>query len=167
MQPSDELWQEYCGGLSGPSSTSAHGDCEEPETSLVIIDKIGVVRGFCIVRRRHHPNYGQLLDVPIIALEIGPNQNEIARVTFDYLMDIATSEASDAVRYGRSSAKAWEERAIRDAELSLTGTIMPLGMGRPAPTQPTLTATPITAPSRQQSIGQLCDRSIPYRTNVG
>lgn len=52
MKPSDELWQEYCGALSQSSLTSPQGDSDERETSVVITDKIGVVRGFCIVRRR-------------------------------------------------------------------------------------------------------------------
>ena len=167
MKPSDELWQEYCGALSRSSLTSPHGDSDERETSVVITDKIGVVRGFCIVRRRHHPNYGRLLDVPIIAIEIGPNENEIARVIFDHMVDVSKREASDAVRFGRSSPTSWEERVVPDAELRLTGTIMPLAIGRRARPEPALTAPSIVASNRQQSVGRLCDRSIPYKTNVG
>jgi hypothetical protein len=167
MRPSDELWQEYCQTLSGPNPTSASGGAGKSETSIIIIDKIGLVRGFCIIRRRHHPTYGRLLDVPIIALEIGPNENEIARVIFDHMMDVSRRESTDALRFGISSPKAWAERVIPDLELRLTGTIMPLGIGRRAQPEPTLTATPIAAPTRQQSVGQICDLSIPYRTNVG
>ena len=132
MRPCDELWQEFRKTLLGPNSTSASAGVDKPETSLVVIDKIGVVRGFCIIRWRHHPNYGRLLDEPITALEIGPNENEIARAIFDHLVDVSTREASETLRFGRSSAKAWEERAIPDAELCLTGTTMPLGIGSPA-----------------------------------
>ena len=128
LQPDKRLWEQYCETVSECEAGRPAGDAC-PEASFVIVDKIGVVRGFFIVRQRRHPTYHRLLDVPIIAIEKGPSEHEIARATFDYLMDLAKRQQFDALRIGCARRAAWEERLVPDSALRLTGTIMPLNTG--------------------------------------
>lgn len=164
LHPDEKVWQQYCQSMVASEFRRTTGAVPE-ETSLIVIDKIGVVRGFCIVRRRRHPNYPSLLDAPVIAIEKGPNENEIARTLFDHLMSFAGCQDFDALRFGSSTPKSWEERTFADGDTRLGGTIMPLNTNR----QGCELSKPSSAGSSipQRFGGHSFDQSKSCRIDVG
>lgn len=166
MQPDHGHWKQYCAAMGEAESDMAGNSPSERETSFVVIDKIGVVRGFGVARPRRHPNYPRLLDVPVLAVEKGPNENDIARTLFDHLLQIAEDRQFDALRFGRGSSRSWEERTAADCALGVTGTIMPLNIKR-------FTDSRSPQPSNASSLirprfgDRSYDQSRLYRTDGG
>ena len=165
LHPDEKVWQQYCKTMVASELRRTAGAVPK-ETSLIVIDKIGVVRGFCIVRRRRHPNYPRLLDAPVIAVERGPNENAIARTIFDHLLHFAQCQHFNALRFGCSTSKSWEERTAPDGDTRLGGTIMPLNIDRQGQCEPSKLSN-AGSPIPQQSGGRSFDQSRSYRTDVG
>lgn len=166
MQPDDELWKQYCATMSESASGTVPNSAFRRETSFVVIDKIGIVRGFGVARSRRHPNYPRLLDVPVLAVEKGPNENEIARALFDQLLHVAERGQFDALRFGRGTPSSWEQRTVADSELGVTGTIMPLNNNRLADSDLPLPSSNSSL-MRQRFGDRSYDRSKLYRTDAG
>lgn len=165
LHPDEKVWRQYCATMVASELRRTAGAVPE-ETSLIVIDKIGVVRGFCIVRRRRHPNYPRLLDVQVIAIEKGPNENQIARAFFDHLLSFARCQHFDAVLFGSSTSKSWGERTVPDGETRLAGTIMPLNIDRQGQCEPSKLSS-AASPIPLQSGGRSFDQSRSYRTDAG
>lgn len=166
MQPDDGLWKQYCATMSESESGIGLNSAFRRETSFVVIDKIGIIRGFGVTRQRRHPNYPRLLDVPVLAVEKGPNENEIARALFDHLLHIAERRQFDALRFGRGAPSCWKERTAADSELGITGTIMPLDINRHRDSgspQPSSNSSP----TRQRFGDRSYDQSKSYSTDAG
>lgn len=156
LHPEEKLWERYCKTMVDSKRRHTAGAVLE-DTSLIVIDRIGVVRGFCIIRWRRHPNYPDLLDVPVIAIEKGPNENEIARTVFNHLLNFARCQNFDALRLGSSTTKFWEERTASACETRLAGTIMPLNInpqGRCELSRPARTGSPMLPHLEGRSFGQ-------------
>lgn len=163
LHPDENLWEQYRETMLGSELQRSAG-AEPKQFSLVVIDKIGIVRGFCMVRRRRHPNYPRLLDVPVIAIEKGPNENAIARTIFDHLLRFARGQHFDALLFGSSTPGCWGERAVPDGATRLGGTIMPLNINRQAHGEP---SKPSNAGSPIPQLGDHSfDRSRSYRTDA-
>jgi hypothetical protein len=164
LHPDESLWEQYCKTMADPEPRGTRGAAHE-ETSLIVIDKIGASRGFCIVRQRRHPNYPRLLDVPVIAIEKGPNENEIARAIFDHLFHFAQRQNCHAVRFGASTPQSWHQRIAPDYEMCSAGTIMPLNID---PQRQHESSKPSSAgsPIPRQFDGRSFDQSRSYRTDV-
>jgi hypothetical protein len=164
LHPDKKLWQQYCETMVLSELQRTAGAVPK-ETSLIVIDRIGVVRGLCIVRERGHPNYPRLLDVPVIAIEKGPNENQIARAFFDHLLSFARCQNFDALRFGANTSKFWAEQNVLDGDARLTGTIMPLNMNRQRLGELSKLSS-AGSPSLQRSGGHSFDQSRLYRTDV-
>lgn len=117
----ESSWNDFCANIHCPPDTERLSD-----GSFIVIDRIGAIRGFFIIRKRPHGCYRNLLDVPVVVVESGPNEGEIARTTFDYLLDHAKREGCDALRLGPSDPDDWAEVTTCTSADLLTGSIMPL-----------------------------------------
>jgi hypothetical protein len=98
-----------------------------PDESRIVVDRSGAIRGFCVTRRLHHPLHGDLLDVPVLAIEDGPNRDEIARVLLDDLIETADHTCCDALRVLPWTPDTWR-RWLSNAEVGTcdVGIVMPL-----------------------------------------
>ena len=135
LHPGEKLWQQYCQAMADSWLRRTDGAVPE-EISLIVVDKIGVIRGFCTLCQRRHPIYPRLLKVPIIAIEKGPNETEIAQAFFDHLLNFARGQHFDAVLFGNSTRKSWGERTVPDGDTCLGGTLMPLNIDRQRQCEP-------------------------------
>jgi hypothetical protein len=162
LAPDEPRWKIFCETLS---CNEAETDTLRQQTPFIVVDRIGVSRGFFTLRRCSYPTYPNLLDVAIVAVERGPNENRIARTIFDHVLDLADRQQFDALRFGCGMAKAWEQQLAPDSEAPLGGTIMPLRIRPQMEREPS--KSPGAAPlSHQPFVGRSADRSLSYRTDA-
>lgn len=100
--------------------------------SYIVVDRNGAIRAFCMTRWLHHPVHRDMLDLPVIVMEDGPNRNEIARTLFDHLVKMARAAACDAVRFPSPAPDVWRRWLDVDRiGQPETGMIMPLSVAQP------------------------------------
>jgi hypothetical protein len=72
-----------------------------------------------------HAVYPNILDVPVLLIEQGPNEDAICSTLFEYVTDLARETSHDAVRFHRSAVGSWWQ-ALHTAAHAEEGVIVPL-----------------------------------------
>jgi len=155
LHPDEKRWRRFCDTLS---CSETKVDTLNQAMPFTVVDKIGMPRGFFILRRRSHLLYPRLLDMPLAAVEHGPNENHIARAIFDYVIDFAGHRQFDAVHFGRAS-KVCEQQLASDAGARLDGTIMPLCSRPQRQSDPSKSST-MAKPLYRSRLGRPFDQSL-------
>jgi len=122
-QPDDFLWHGFCENVRNPARSD--DEAARAGRPSIIIDRSGAIRGFCLIRQFRHPVYRQMLDVPVVVIEDGPNSNPISRALYDHVLALARDESCDVVRFGNKTSNSWEPR-LDQAKDAGFGLIMPL-----------------------------------------
>ncbi|MBX4908814.1 MULTISPECIES: hypothetical protein [Rhizobium] len=74
---------------------------------LIAVDRVGMIRGFCLLQRTQQWPYHEVLDVPVLIVEEGANQNAICRALYDYATEIARKYAVRTVHFRRLAKDCW------------------------------------------------------------
>ncbi len=122
--PSRQSWMQIF--LSTVGSAADGGQLGRNEARIVV-DRNGAIRAFCILHRLSHAVHHELLDIPVLTVECGPNKDEISRLLFDHLVNRARESGCDTLRFWRSDASAWERwQRAGEEERGDIGMIVPL-----------------------------------------
>lgn len=74
---------------------------------LIAVDRLGMIRGFCLVRCIRQWPHQQVLDVPVLIVEEGENQNTICRALYDHATEIARTNVIRTVHFHRLAKDCW------------------------------------------------------------
>lgn len=102
--PPPAIWQELKQFTAKQPVDVKHRSLNQ---MLIVVDRLGMIRGFCLVQCIRQWPHHRVLDIPVLIVEDGENQNTICRALYDHATEIARTNAIRTVHFHRLAKDCW------------------------------------------------------------